>query len=74
MKCINELNVLKLVKLWEFGSKNYCNVHGVLYSRCNFIALQKVNTLQLNTVSNSSNSRTRPTDFQTRTVPEHSFL
>jgi hypothetical protein len=32
-----------------------------LYSRWNFIALQKVNTLQLNTVSNSSNTRTRPT-------------
>jgi hypothetical protein len=36
----------------------------------NFIALQKVNTLQLNTASNSSNTRRRPT----RTVSEHSLL
>jgi hypothetical protein len=45
----------------------YCNVLGVLYSRWNFIALQKVNTLQLNTARNSSNTRTRPTC----TVSEH---
>jgi hypothetical protein len=47
----------------------YCNVLG-FYSRRNFIALQKVNTLQLNTASNSSNTRRRPT----RTVSEHSLL
>jgi hypothetical protein len=35
-----------------------------------FIALQKVNTLQLNTVSNSSSTRTRPTCM----VSEHSLL
>jgi hypothetical protein len=40
------------------------------YLRWSFIALQKVNTLQLNTASNSSNTRTRPT----RTVSEHSLL
>jgi hypothetical protein len=40
------------------------------YSRWNFIALQKVNTLQLNTVGNSSNTSTRPT----YTVSEHSLL
>jgi hypothetical protein len=44
----------------KFLLGQYCNVLG-FYSRCNFIALQKVNTLQLNTVSNSSNTRTRPT-------------
>jgi hypothetical protein len=47
-----------------------CNVLGVLYSRWNFIALPKVNTLQLNTVGNSWNIRTRPT----RTVSEHQLL
>jgi hypothetical protein len=44
----------------------YCSVLG-FSSRWNFIALQKVNTLQLNTVGNSWNTRTRPT----RTVSEH---
>jgi hypothetical protein len=40
------------------------------YSWRNFIALQKVNTIQLNTVRNSSNTHTRPT----RTVPDtHSY-
>jgi hypothetical protein len=53
-----------------FHGEWYCNVLGVLYSRWNFIVLQKVNTLQLNTVRNSSNTRTRPTC----TVPEHSLL
>jgi hypothetical protein len=48
----------------------YCNVLGGFYSRWNFIALPKVNTLQLNTVSNSSNTRTRPTC----PVSEHSLL
>jgi hypothetical protein len=42
-------------------SQHYCNVLVGLYSQWNFIALQKVNTLQLNTASNSSNTRTRPT-------------
>jgi hypothetical protein len=40
------------------------------YSRRNFIALQKFNTLHLNTASKSSNTRTRPICM----VPEHSFL
>jgi hypothetical protein len=57
-----------LVYLMKLGI--YCNVLGVLYSRWNFIALQKVNTLQLNTVSNSSNTRIRPTHM----VSEHSLL
>jgi hypothetical protein len=40
------------------------------YSQRNFIALQKVNTLQLNTACNFSNTRRRPT----RKVSEHSLL
>jgi hypothetical protein len=48
----------------------YIVTYSGFYSRWNFIALQKVNTLQLNTASNSSNTRRRPT----RTVSEHSLL
>jgi hypothetical protein len=48
------------------GGFIYCNVLGFC-SRWNFIALQKGKTLQLNTASNSSNTRTRPT----WTVLEH---
>jgi gamma-glutamyl-gamma-aminobutyrate hydrolase PuuD len=47
----------------------YCNVLGGFYSRWMFISHQKLNTQQLNTVRNSSNTRTRPT----RTVSEHSL-
>jgi hypothetical protein len=52
------------------GLLHFCDnivTYSGFYSRRNFIALQKVNTLQLNTVRNSSNTRTRPT----RTVSEH---
>jgi hypothetical protein len=47
----------------------YCNVLGVLFTK-ELYCTPKVNTLQLNTASNSLNTRTRPTC----TVPEHSFL
>jgi hypothetical protein len=42
---------------------------GVLFTM-ELYCTPKVNTLQLNTASNSSNTRTRPTC----TTPEHSFL
>jgi hypothetical protein len=48
----------------------YIVTYSGFYSRWNFIALQKVNTLQLNTAINSWNTRRRPTS----TVSEHSLL
>jgi hypothetical protein len=48
----------------------YIVTYSGFYSRWNIIALQKVNTLQLNTVGNSSNTRTRPTC----TVSEYPLL
>jgi hypothetical protein len=47
----------------------YYNVLGVLFTM-ELYCTPKVNTLQLNTVGNSWNTRTRPT----RTVSEHSLL
>jgi hypothetical protein len=48
----------------------YCNVLGVLLFTMKLYCALKVNTLQLNTVGNSWNTRTRPT----RTVSEHQLL
>jgi len=61
--------VLVIDKLLTKYIKTYCNVLGVLFTM-ELYCTPKVNTLQLNTVSNSSNTRTRPT----RTVSEHSLL
>jgi hypothetical protein len=54
----------------SYNSRNYCNVLGLFYFTMELYCTPKVNTLQLNTVGNSWNTRTRPTC----TVPEHSFL
>jgi hypothetical protein len=51
------------------GLNSIVTYSGVLFAM-ELYCTPKVNTLQLNTVSNSSNTRTRPTC----TVPEHSFL
>jgi hypothetical protein len=62
---------IKLVGMSEifYYTILYCNVLGVLFTM-ELYCTPKVNTLQLNTVGNSSNTRTRPT----RTVSEHSLL
>jgi hypothetical protein len=67
--------------IWSYGIRNrelvssslacpsYCNVLGVLFTM-ELYCTPKVNTLQLNTVGNSWNTRTRTT----RTVSEHQLL
>jgi hypothetical protein len=54
----------------SFPKLLYCNELGGFYFTMELYFTPKVNTLQLNTVDNSWNTRTRPT----RTVSEHQLL
>jgi hypothetical protein len=67
------VNILYLKRLLKYKVEwflSYCNVLGGSLFTKELYCTPKVNTLQLNTARNSSNTRTRPT----RTVSEHSFL
>jgi hypothetical protein len=68
-RMVKSCNVQREISSWDKNPDEsiYTVTYRGFYSRWNFIALQKVSTLQLNTVGNASNTRTRPTC----TVSEH---